>query len=47
MLSLRMSKGTGPLSKLYNATISAVDKVVPNAVQPLWQSPAGKCILLF
>ncbi|KAH8353515.1 hypothetical protein KR084_011529 [Drosophila pseudotakahashii] len=42
-----MSKGPGPLSKLYNATISAVDKIVPNAVQPLWQSPAGPRTVFF
>nr|XP_016932265.1 mitochondrial pyruvate carrier 2 [Drosophila suzukii] len=42
-----MSKGTGPLSKLYNATISAVEKVVPNAMQPLWQSPAGPRTVFF
>ncbi|XP_070070759.1 mitochondrial pyruvate carrier 2-like [Drosophila takahashii] len=42
-----MSKGTGPLSKLYNATISAVDKIVPNAVQPLWQSPVGPRTVFF
>ncbi|XP_017086692.1 mitochondrial pyruvate carrier 2 [Drosophila eugracilis] len=42
-----MSKGTGPLSKLYNATISAVDKVVPVAAQPLWNSPAGPRTVFF
>ncbi|XP_016989434.1 mitochondrial pyruvate carrier 3 isoform X1 [Drosophila rhopaloa] len=42
-----MSKGTGPLSKLYNATISAVDKIVPSAMQPLWQSPVGPRTVFF
>ncbi|XP_039481438.1 mitochondrial pyruvate carrier 2 [Drosophila santomea] len=42
-----MSKGTGPLSKLYNITIGTVDKFVPTAVQPLWQSPAGPRTVFF
>ncbi|XP_016963946.1 mitochondrial pyruvate carrier 2 [Drosophila biarmipes] len=42
-----MSKGTGPLSKLYNATVSAVDKFVPSAAQPFWQSPAGPRTVFF
>eukprot|EP00099_Drosophila_melanogaster_P011682 NP_001285999.1 uncharacterized protein Dmel_CG32832, isoform B [Drosophila melanogaster] len=42
-----MSKGTGPLSKLYNITISTIDKFVPGAVQPLWQSPAGPRTVFF
>lgn len=31
------------MSALYKATISALDKVVPAKMQPLWQHPAGKC----
>ncbi|KAH8276702.1 hypothetical protein KR018_010888 [Drosophila ironensis] len=42
-----MSKGTGPFSKLYNATISAIDKFVPEVAQPLWQSPAGPKTVFF
>ncbi|EDV99295.1 mitochondrial pyruvate carrier 2 [Drosophila grimshawi] len=42
-----MSKGTGPLSKLYNAVINSVDKVVPQAVRPLWESPAGPKTVFF
>ncbi|KAH8335829.1 hypothetical protein KR074_008133 [Drosophila pseudoananassae] len=42
-----MSKGTGPLSKLYNAIVTTVDKVVPNALQPFWESPAGPKTVFF
>ncbi|KAH8325672.1 hypothetical protein KR067_003862 [Drosophila pandora] len=42
-----MSRGTGPLSKLYNAMVNSVDKFVPNALQPLWQSPAGPKTVFF
>ncbi|KPU73421.1 uncharacterized protein Dana_GF27471 [Drosophila ananassae] len=42
-----MSRGTGPLSKLYNAIVNSVDKFVPNALQPLWQSPAGPKTVFF
>lgn len=36
-----MSKGTGPLSKIYNGIIGSVDKVVPQLARPLWEAPAG------
>ncbi|SPP82257.1 mitochondrial pyruvate carrier 2-like [Drosophila guanche] len=42
-----MSKGTGPLSKLYNVIILSVDKFVPKSAQPLWQSPAGPRTVFF
>ncbi|XP_017056549.1 mitochondrial pyruvate carrier 2 [Drosophila ficusphila] len=42
-----MSKGTGPLSKLYNVVIHSVEKVVPKAAQPFWQSPAGPRTVFF
>ncbi|XP_064535280.1 mitochondrial pyruvate carrier 2-like [Drosophila montana] len=42
-----MSKGTGPLSKLYNLIIHSVDNVVPQAARPLWESPAGPKTVFF
>ncbi|XP_022229142.2 mitochondrial pyruvate carrier 2-like [Drosophila obscura] len=42
-----MSKGTGPLSKLYNVIIHSVDKIVPKGAQPFWQSPAGPRTVFF
>ncbi|KAI4459482.1 hypothetical protein MML48_6g00008261 [Holotrichia oblita] len=30
------------MSALYRTTISALDKIVPSKLQPLWQHPAGK-----
>lgn len=36
-----MSKGKGPLSKLYNVVINSVDKFVPQVVRPLWEADAG------
>ena len=30
------------MSMLYKTIISVGDKVVPNALMPLWQHPAGK-----
>ncbi|KAH8412447.1 hypothetical protein KR009_002299 [Drosophila setifemur] len=42
-----MSKGPGPLSKLYNVTINTAEKFVPNALQPLWQAPAGPRTVFF
>lgn len=36
-----MTKGTGPLSKVYNVVINSVDKVVPQAARPFWEAPTG------
>lgn len=36
-----MSKGKGPLSKLYNVVINSVDKFVPQFARPLWEADAG------
>ncbi|KAH8282110.1 hypothetical protein KR054_005490 [Drosophila jambulina] len=42
-----MSKGSGPLSKLYNVIIQSVDHFVPQSMQPLWTSPAGPRTVFF
>ncbi|XP_030383406.1 mitochondrial pyruvate carrier 2-like [Scaptodrosophila lebanonensis] len=42
-----MSKGTGPLSTLYNSIINNVGKVVPAPLTPLWESPAGPKTVFF
>ncbi|KAH8365021.1 mitochondrial pyruvate carrier 2-like [Drosophila serrata] len=42
-----MSKGSGPLSKLYNVIISSVDVLVPQSMQPFWTSPAGPRTVFF
>ncbi|XP_017134215.1 mitochondrial pyruvate carrier 2-like [Drosophila elegans] len=42
-----MPKGPGALSKLYNGIISAVDKVVPDLLLPVWQSPVGPRTVFF
>ena len=34
--------GKGIPSKIYNALIGRVDKVVPDKLRPLWQHPAGR-----
>ncbi|ALC39793.1 CG32832 [Drosophila busckii] len=42
-----MSKGTGPLSKIYNVVIFSIDKIVPGAARPLWEAPAGPRTVFF
>ncbi|KAH8246362.1 hypothetical protein KR038_005100 [Drosophila bunnanda] len=42
-----MSKGSGPLSKLYNVIITSVDPFVPQSMQPFWTSPAGPKTVFF
>ncbi|EDW64344.1 mitochondrial pyruvate carrier 2 [Drosophila virilis] len=42
-----MSKGKGPLSKLYNLIIHSVDNVVPQVARPLWEAPAGPKTVFF
>lgn len=36
------STGKGFPSKVYNALVGSVDKVVPDKLRPLWQHPAGR-----
>ncbi|ALC39717.1 maker519 [Drosophila busckii] len=36
-----MPKRIGPLSRLYVFVICTVDRVVPNALRPFWDAPAG------
>ncbi|KAH8365018.1 hypothetical protein KR200_008508 [Drosophila serrata] len=35
-----MSKGSGPLSKMYNVIINSVDPFIPQSLQPFWTSEA-------
>ncbi|XP_030241434.1 mitochondrial pyruvate carrier 2 isoform X1 [Drosophila navojoa] len=42
-----MSKGKGPLSKLYNVIINSVDVIVPQSMRPFWESPAGPKTVFF
>ncbi|XP_023173420.1 mitochondrial pyruvate carrier 2 [Drosophila hydei] len=42
-----MTKGTGPLSKVYNVVINSVDKVVPQAARPFWEAPTGPKTVFF
>ncbi|KAH8403354.1 hypothetical protein KR222_011102, partial [Zaprionus bogoriensis] len=36
-----------PLSRLYNAVIKRVDRLVPKAARPLWLAPAGPKTVFF